>query len=215
MTEKKTNFLGWSRRQARACVEWATWSRQRFVGVLAGVIAIVAVALTIAITSVALSVQNAVGQASSSSFSSSGAPPGSSSTTPWAPNQPAPKVAPTTTLTIPPHTAGPEAATRNFAEHFLRGAHTKDYSDDRRRWIDELAGLSESIVPLELRKLRQADMPVAMITNVKTVELLSGAPSGPRISTFDLSDASILVVEVHRAPGGDAPWKVTNFRHKK
>ncbi len=217
MNTTKTNPLGWPRRKARAFIEWAMWDRRRFVTVLTIAVAIIAIALTVAITSVALSIQNAVGN--SEAQPTTGHTSVSSEPTPtnWATrdmfgNE---KVTATTTLPIPPASAGPEAAARNFAEHLLRGAHLKDHSDDRRRWVAELTPLMSPGGNYFLRESRQEDLPIATITNAKTVEQIPGMPRGAMLTTFDLSDASILVVTTQREYGDSALWLVSDWRYKK
>ncbi len=210
MNSTRPGLLGWPRRKARAFIEWAMWSRHRFVGVLIGAVAIVGLALTFAITSVAMSVQNAVSAPEASATPLS-------SPSPWETNKFAskPKPSATTTLAIPPASAGPETAARNFATHWLRGAHIADYSDDRQRWVDELAPLARTSLWIELGNSRQAFMPTATITNAKTIEKTPGMPRGAMVTTFDLSDATILVVETQRDFGDDSPWLVNSYRYKK
>lgn len=206
--------LGWPRRKVRAFITWAMWSRQRFLTVLVTATALIALALTIAITGIALSVQSAVGEGSPQPVPTT--PIDASPSTDWVTrdkfgNE---KVTATTTLAIPPASAGPQAAARNFATHWLRGAHLEDYSDDRKRWVGELRPLMQPGGDYFLRESRQASFPVASIVNATTVERIPGLPGGPVVTTFDLSDASILVVETQREYGGKA-WLVSDYRYRK
>lgn len=218
--------LSWPRRRLRAFVEWAMWSRQRFVGVLIAATVLVGLALTVAITTVAVSVQTAVGAAAASSATTSPntATPASGAVPTYDPRDLAtgdPRTSkpstpsPTTTLTAPPYTAGPEAAARNFAVHWLDGANRPNGSDERARWVAELLPLCNAALEIPLRNTRQEQMPVASIINATTVERMPGAGWGGTVTTFDLSNGSILAVEVQRQPGGDAPWIVWTYRHNQ
>jgi len=191
------------------------WDRRRFIAVLATATATIAIALTIALTTVAMSVQETVAKAPEGPATSAASAVSSSTTTAETPYNSGPRPAPTTTLTIPPYSSGPGAAARNFAEHWLQGAHIKDFTDDRRRWVDELVTLGDNSLSRQLDMTRQDSMPMATIVNTKVTEYLPGAPGATTLATFDLSDATILAVEVQRAPGGQAPWKVTSYRYNK
>ena len=217
MTRWKTStptWPEWPERKAREFVVWALWSRKRFVGTLIGFVGVVALALTVAITGVALSVQGAIASAEPTSGPGR---PGSGGTTDWSTRDMFgnPTVTATTTLPIPPASAGPEYTARNFATHWLRGAHLTDYSADRKRWVMEITPLMVTGMAYFLRESHQADFPDATITNATTIEEYPGLPRGRRITTFDLSDASILVVMTKQESGTGSPWLVDDYRYKK
>lgn len=214
MSRSTSSARTWPRGTARALIAWALWSRKRFVGTLIGLVAVIAVALTVAITGVAVSVQRAI--------ASGGATPGMGKpahpeTTDWSTRDMFgnPTATPTTTLPIPPAAKGPEYAARNFATNWLRGAQLKDYSADRKRWVGELTPLMAPGLAYFLRESRQADFPDATITNATTIVEYPALPRSRRITTFDLSDASILVVRTTQEAGSDSPWLVDDYRYKK
>lgn len=215
MNRWKTSTPTWPERKAREFVVWALWSRRRFVGTLIGFVAVVAVALTVAITGVALTVQQAV--ASGEPTSGAGGRPGNGATTDWSTRDMFgnPTVTATTTLPIPPAARGPEYAARNFATHWLRGAHVKDGTDDRLRWVKEVTPLMAPGHAVRLGDSHQADFPDATVTNASTVDEFSGYSHGPKLTTLDLSDATILVVTTQQMGGSDSPWLVTSYRYAK